>query len=148
MTTGKHREPASLDLGIPKDTPNIHVHQWASLQPLLPKLSGMVTIGGPSTLLAGLAEGVPAVIVPFHWDHPETACRLEASGAGIHIRPSQCNAKNMKRAVMDLLTKPGYRLSAQRLAKSFRDQGGAPRAAELIEGLAARSVSAFGLVSR
>jgi MGT family glycosyltransferase len=148
ITTGKHRDPASLDLGIPQDTPNIHVQQWVPIQPLLPKLSGIVTVGGPSTLLAGLWQGIPAVIVPFHWDHPETACRLQASGAGIHIRPGQCNAKNMKRAVMDLLTNPGYRNNAQRLAKSFRDYGGAPRAAELIEGLALRSASACGLAAR
>ncbi len=136
MTTGKHRDPASIDFGIKPLPPNIHVSQWVPLNPLLPRLSGMVTIGGPSTMMAALELGIPVVIVPFAWDHPETGWRVQESGAGVHLRPPECTPENMRRAVEKILKEPSFRENAQRLAETFRRCGGAPAAARLIAKLA------------
>lgn len=135
MTTGKHRDPASLDLGVKPVPANIHVASWIPLTPLLPKLSAMVTIGGPSTMMAAFENGVPVVVVPFTWDHPETGFRVADSGAGIHLRPEDCTPERMRDAVMRVLKEPSFRHNAQRLASSFERCGGAAKAAELIAGL-------------
>ncbi|HXI40072.1 MAG TPA: nucleotide disphospho-sugar-binding domain-containing protein [Bryobacteraceae bacterium] len=135
LTTGKHRDPATLDLGVQPLPPNIHVAQWIPLTPLLKKLSAMVTIGGPSTMMAAFEAGVPVVVVPFTWDHPETGWRVAESRAGIHLQPKQCTPERMRVAVERVLREPGFRQNAQRLARSFERCGGAVRAAELIAAL-------------
>lgn len=135
LTTGRHRDPASLGLGAGVPA-NIRVEQWVPLTPLLPRLAALVTVGGPSTLLAGLNAGVPAVIVPFDWDHPETAWRVAASGAGLRLAPRACTPTRMREAVQRVIEEPSFRRNAQRLAANFRAAGGADRAAALVAGLA------------
>ena len=135
LTTGRHRDPSTLGLGS-RVPPNIRIEQWVPLAPLLPRLAAVVTVGGPSTLLAGLAAGVPAVIVPFDWDHPETAWRVAESGAGLRLSPREGTPHRMRRAVERVIGEPSFRRSAQRLAAGFRAAGGADRAAVLIERLA------------
>jgi UDP:flavonoid glycosyltransferase YjiC (YdhE family) len=136
MTTGKHRDPSTLDLGVRPLPPNIHVRQWVPLNALLPRLCAMVTIGGPSTMMAALELGIPIVIVPFAWDHPETGWRVQASGAGIHLLPKQCTPENMRRAVELVLTDPSYRQNTLRLAGTFQGRGGATAAARMVAALA------------
>jgi MGT family glycosyltransferase len=135
VTTGKHRDPAEIDFGVHPLPDNIHAERWIPLTPLLPKLSAMVTIGGPSTMLAAFEKGVPVVVVPFTWDHPETGFRVSESGAGIHIPPNQCTPERMRTAVQRILEDPSFRQNTRRLAQSFDRCGGPPAAARLIEGL-------------
>ncbi|MFB3827333.1 MAG: glycosyltransferase [Bryobacteraceae bacterium] len=142
LTTGRHRTPASMDLGPRPLAPNIHAVQWVPLTPLLPRLSAVVTIGGPSTLMPCLERGVPVVIVPFNWDHPETAWRISESGCGIRLTPRECVPSRMREAVMRVLSEPGYRAGARRIAESLERCGGAPRAAQLLAAMA-REGAAF-----
>ena len=135
MTTGKHRNPETLDLGLRPLPPNMHLKQWVPLNPLLPKLSLMITVGGPSTMLAAIEEEIPVIVVPFAWDHPETGWRLQESGAGIHIRPKECTPENMRRAVQTILTNPSFKDKTRSLAETFRRCGGAPEAARRIAAL-------------
>jgi len=135
MTTGRHRDPAALNLGVHPLPDNIHVHPWVPLNALLPRLSAVVTIGGPSTLMAAIEVGVPVVIVPFAWDHPETAWRIAESGAGLRLAPGQCTPGRMREALRRLLTEPAFRQNALRLAASFQRCGGAPAAAGRIAAL-------------
>jgi MGT family glycosyltransferase len=134
VTTGRHRDPASL--GLPAQARNLRVERWVPLTPLLPRLGAVVTVGGPSTLLAGLGAGVPAVIVPSDWDHPETAWRLVESGAGIRLSPRACTPERLRRAVMEVLEDPRYGREARRLAAEFSAAGGPDRAAALVATLA------------
>jgi N-glycosyltransferase StaG len=135
LTTGKHRDPDQLDLGPRPLAPNIHLHQWVPLNALLPKLSGVVTVGGPSTMMAAFEAGLPVVIAPFTWDHPESAWRVAESGAGIRLNYQRCTPEHMRKAVERILYEPSFRQKAQGLAKSFARYGGATRAADLIASL-------------
>jgi MGT family glycosyltransferase len=132
ITTGRHRDPDSLDLGPRPLAPNIHVHQWVPQNALLPYLSGVITVGGPSTMMAAFELGIPIVIVPYTWDHPESAWRVAESGAGIRLSNRECTPERMRRAVERILSEPSFRENAQRLAASFARYGGAARAADLI----------------
>jgi MGT family glycosyltransferase len=135
ITTGKHRDPDTLDLGPRPLAPNIHLHQWVPLNALLPHLSGVVTVGGPSTMMAAFEVGIPVVIVPWTWDHPESAFRVADSGAGIRLSHDECTPERMKQAVHRILNEPSFRQNARRLAASFERYGGASRAADLITGM-------------
>ncbi len=138
MTTGRHRDPETLDLGPRPLAPNIRVERWVPLADLLPRMSVLVTTGGPSTLMAALSRGVPIVIVPSDWDHPETGWRLAEAGAGVRLAPKACTPKRLQEAVELVLREPSFRQNAQRLAASLARCGGPARAAELLEGLAVR----------
>jgi len=135
MTTGRHRDPETLDLGPRPLAPNIRVEQWVPIGDLLPRVDVVVTTGGPSTLLAALSRGLPLIVVPFDWDHPETAWRVANAGAGIRIAPKACTPERLREAVDRILHEPGFRKNAQRLAASLTRRGGATRAAELLESL-------------
>jgi len=135
LTTGKHRDPDSLDLGPRPLAPNIHLHQWVPLNALLPHLSGLVTVGGPSTMMAAFDAGIPVVIVPFTWDHPESAFRVAECGAGVRLPHRECTPERMRHAVQRILGEPSFRQNAQRLSASFARYGGATRAADLITGV-------------
>ena len=135
MTTGRHRDPDDLDLGARPLAGNIRVEQWVSLDDLLPYLDVMVTIGGPSTLMAALRLGIPVVIVPFDWDHPETAWRVQETGVGIRLAPRDCTPEGMREAVQRILSDPSFRGNAKCLAKIFAHRGGSEHAAALLEDL-------------
>ena len=55
MTTGRHRNPAELDLGPPAS--NIRVERYVPQSDLLPKTAVMVTLGGSGGVLTALKDG-------------------------------------------------------------------------------------------
>jgi UDP:flavonoid glycosyltransferase YjiC (YdhE family) len=97
--------------------------------------------------MAGFAAGVPAVVVPFTWDHPETAFRVAESGAGVHIPFRDCNAENMRSAIRQILYEQSYTQNAQRLARCFQRDGGPARAARLIGDLVRAEAPATGVLA-
>ena len=133
MTSGKGRDPASLNLG--PSAPNVQVERWVPHSDLLPRTDVMVTTGGGSTVVAALQAGVPMVVVPTQWDKPENAQRVVEAGVGLRLAPRHCTPKRLRAAVEQVLKDPSFRQNALRLATIFRGYGGAARAAELLEGL-------------
>jgi len=133
MTTGMHRDP--VELGLDTMAPNIRVERWVPFGDLLPRVDVVVTTGGPNTVLATLQAGVPLVIVPFDWDHPENAWHVEEAGAGLRLAPQDCAPERLCETVERVLNEPSFRENAQRLAETLARQGGPARAAELLEGL-------------
>jgi MGT family glycosyltransferase len=129
LTVGKHRDPATLPLGPRPLAPNIHVREWVDLNALLPRLAAVVNVGGPGTLMAAVNAGLPVVIVPFAWDHPETGFRIRESGAGVMVEGAKCSPRTIREAVEKVLSDPSYRQNAARLAEGFRKLGGAKGAA-------------------
>jgi MGT family glycosyltransferase len=131
------------ELGLDPLAANVRVVEWVNHDELLRRTSVMITTAGGGTVMAGLAAGVPMVVVPTEWDKAENAQRVVESGAGVRISPSSCSAKTLRRAVRELLENPGYRRNAQRLSQILGRQGGPERAATLLE----RMVSTGGRVS-
>jgi MGT family glycosyltransferase len=135
-TTGVNR--SAVELGFDEVPANVRIEAWVSHADLLPLTDVMVTTGGAGSVLAALAAGVPLVIVPTEWDKPEIAQRVVEAGAGVRIAPQECTPERMRAAVMQVLQDPSFKTSARRLAREFGDLSGAPRAADLLEGLAAQ----------
>jgi len=134
LTTGGHRDPASLGLGsVP---PNIHVTRWLSHPELLPRCSVVVTAGGQATVLSALRAGVPLVLVPTTWDKPDNAQRVVSAGAGVRVAPKRCKPEALLSAVLEVLREPSYAAAAKRLGDRLGERPGAVLAAELLEELA------------
>ena len=53
----------------------------------MPHARAMVCHGGSGTMRAGLAAGIPQVVLPLFADQPDNAARVDALGAGIALEP-------------------------------------------------------------
>lgn len=133
-TTGKHRDPESLGLGV--IPANARVERWIPHSDLFPRTDVVVTTGGTGTVLAALAEGIPLLVVPTAWDQYDNAWRVSEAGAGIRLPPGRCTPDRIRVAVGRLLTEGSFRRNARRLASDFTRYGGAAQAADLLADLA------------
>ena len=139
MATGTHRKPA--EIGLEPIAPNIRVERWVPYDHMLPHTGVVVTTGGSGTVMSALMAGVPLVVIPTEWDKPANAQRVVDAGAGLRLSPRRCTPGRLRSAVEAVLRDPTFRRNAQRMAKTFRQCGGPPAAAKLLEGLAISSAN-------
>jgi UDP:flavonoid glycosyltransferase YjiC (YdhE family) len=109
VTTGNHVDPAVLG-PLPA---NVRAERWVPQGTVMPHAAAMVGHGGSGGTLAALAAGVPLALTPLFVDGPVNAERVEALGAGIV-------ATDVAAAVHELLSDPGYREAAERVADEIR----------------------------
>ena len=133
ITTGQDRDPNAL--GLSQVGANIHVSRWVSYAELLPRVDLLITTGGAGSVLGALSSGIPMIVIPTGWDKPENAQRVVAAGAGVLLTPKHCTSGNLKSAVDRVMSDPAFQRNAQRLGETFRDLGGAPRGADLLQEL-------------
>ena len=114
-TGGRSRE----ELGLAQVPENVRVGSLLPYADLLPRTSVMVTNGGYGGVQIALSHGVPIVVAGTTEDKPEVAARVAWSGAGINLRTSTPSAESVRNAVLEVLSKPAYRLNAKRLAQEY-----------------------------
>jgi UDP:flavonoid glycosyltransferase YjiC (YdhE family) len=88
------------------------VVRYAPVSGLLESASLLVFHAGSGTMLAGLAAGVPMVMLPVAADQPENAERCVAAGAGVALPPDARGAVEVRAAASVVLGEPGYRDAA------------------------------------
>jgi MGT family glycosyltransferase len=121
--------------GIPA---NARVERFIPHGPLLERSACAVTHGGMGVTQKALAAGVPVCAVPFGRDQLEVARRVEVSGAGTRLPASRLNPNRLRRKVREAMTRQP---EAKRIAAAFELAGGAPAAADAVEGLLGGSAS-------
>jgi UDP:flavonoid glycosyltransferase YjiC (YdhE family) len=114
VTVGRERDPAELG----PTAPNVHVARWIPQADVMPHAAAMVCHGGSGTVNAGLAAGVPMVVVPLFADQPHNARRVAEIGAGIALEPD--DLVRLPDAVRSLLADRSYRDCAGRIADETR----------------------------
>ncbi|MEV4686907.1 glycosyltransferase [Microbacterium sp. LWH3-1.2] len=105
---------------------------------LLPATDVVITNGGWGGTLAALGHGIPLVIAGGDLDKPEIAARVAWTGAGVDLRTGTPTAAQVAAGFERASTDRSMTDAAARVAAELRSLGGAPRAAELLEGFAAR----------
>lgn len=113
---------------------------------LLPRTSAVISHGGHNTVCEALAHGLPLVVAPIRDDQPIIAEQVVAAGAGVRVRFGRVGADGLRAALDTVMGDPSYRRGAERVQRSFTEAGGAPAAAERLEGLLGRR--AAGAASR
>ncbi|MGW6867986.1 glycosyltransferase [Streptomyces sp. NPDC054912] len=103
---------------------------------LLARAGAVVCHAGHNTVCEALWHGVPLVVAPIRDDQPVIAGQVADAGAGVRIRFARAGADTIGAAVDTVLRDPGPRAAARRVARAFRDAGGAPAAARHLERLA------------
>lgn len=102
---------------------------------LLPHMRAVVCHAGHNTVCEALSAGIPLVVAPIKDDQPVVASQVEAAGAGVRVKFGRVGPDALRAAVRRVLDDPSFREAARRIADSFSCAGGAPRAAEICEGL-------------
>jgi L-noviosyl transferase len=92
------------------------------LHDLLPTCDLSITHGGAGSLLAGVAHGLPQVVLPQMCVHFQHGDRLAAIGGAVSLHPAEQTVENIREAVCGLLAHSGARLVAARLQQENDDQ--------------------------
>lgn len=127
VATSLDTDPASFEV-----PPNARVERFLPHGPLLDHAACVVCHGGMGITQKALAHGVPICVVPFGRDQFETARRAEVAGAGTRLPAKRLDAKRLRAAVREAMTKRG---GAERVADGFKAAGGARAAADAFEPL-------------
>jgi UDP:flavonoid glycosyltransferase YjiC (YdhE family) len=79
----------------------------------------LVALGGYGVVTQALSFGVPMVLAGTSEDKAENAARVAWNGAGIALSEDNPTPEQLREAVNEVLTTPGYRARAQKLAEEF-----------------------------
>jgi UDP:flavonoid glycosyltransferase YjiC (YdhE family) len=116
--------------------PNAVLVDWLSYSQLMPAASLVVSHGGHGTVARALGAGTPVLVCPITGDMGETAMRLDWCGAGLSLPWRLCRPGPLRWAVRRMLSEPVFAAKAGEIAAWGRENDGAVRGAELVEGLA------------
>ena len=111
------------------------VVRFAPQLELIERSNICITHAGLNTALEALAHGVPMVAIPITNDQPGVAARITWTGAGRTISLKKLNSESLRRAVMDVMTRPSYRENAQRLQREISGLNSLQRACEIVEAI-------------
>ena len=110
-TVGLDRDPALLG----SRRPTTRVARYVPMTPLLAGASLLVFHGGSGTMLAGLAAGVPLLMLPVAADQPENADRCRDAGVARVLEPDGRGPDEVREAASDVLGDPAYAAAAGRV---------------------------------
>jgi UDP:flavonoid glycosyltransferase YjiC (YdhE family) len=99
---------------------------------LMPRVRAVVHQCGIGTLSQALRAGLPSVAVPFAFDQPNNACRLEELGVAELVLPGGRQAGRMSEALQKLLS-GNAPLRARQLGEAIRAEDGVARACAILE---------------
>jgi MGT family glycosyltransferase len=115
--------------------PNARVARFVPHDHLVERAACVVCHGGMGVTQKALSAGVPVCVVPFGRDQRETARRVEIAGVGTRLSPRRLEPERLRRAVGLAMAR---RDAAREMADALAAAGGAPAAADALEGLLER----------
>ena len=111
---------------------------YAPFSKVFPRASVIVHQGGIGTCGQALASGRPMLVVPFAFDQPDNAVRLERLGVARTIPRANYEADSVGAELQQLLNDPCYAAKAATVALGIASENGVQTAADAIEARWAR----------
>ncbi|MFI1304653.1 macrolide family glycosyltransferase [Streptomyces sioyaensis] len=130
LQIGKHTDPAELGPDVPS---NIEVRSWVPQLAILEQADAFVTHAGMGGSSEGLYSGVPMIAVPQGAEQFLNADRLVELGVARRLDTADATAQALRDALAELTTDPRVAARSAALRAEVRAEGGARRAADLIE---------------
>jgi len=127
---------------LPDPPPHVLVAARVPMLDLMPRLDAVICQAGQSTVNEALAYGVPLVVAPIRLGELIVAEQVTRAGAGIAVSFAEATPAQLAAAVAAVLSEPGYRGNARRIAGEFAAAGGAGAAAARLAALAAAGSAA------
>jgi len=128
------RFPEQLPAPLPDDVCHFNFLPFSFV---LPRAAALIHHGGIGTLSQALAAGIPQLVVPFAYDQPDNADRLEQLGVGRTLPPEAYRADTAATALRELLDSPAVSARCQALAQRLRAAQPLAEAVGALEKLAA-----------
>ena len=94
---------------------NARLLPFVPLHVLAPTCSAVIHHAGPGTLATVARYGVPQIAIPYSFDEPIFADRLEAGGAGIRIPNGAATGRTLREAVCRVLAEDTWARGADAL---------------------------------
>lgn len=129
LQIGRYVDPAELGV-IP---PNVEAHAWVPQPAILRQADAFVTHAGMGGCGEGLLAGTPMIAVPQAADQFMNADRLVALGVARRLDPPDATPEALRTTLLDLTSNPTVARRTAQLRTQTQAEGGAPRAAEVIE---------------
>jgi rhamnosyltransferase subunit B len=102
---------------------------------IFPRASVIVHQGGSGTTAEALRAGRPMLVVPFGWDQPDNAYRIERLGAGLHLPRTNYTVETATSALKRLLDDPRFTASCAKLASRIQSENAIESACDAIQSL-------------
>ena len=115
------------------DSPDLLTLPYAPYAPLFPHAIVNVHQGGSGTTGEALRSGRPMLIVPYGWDQPDNAVRVERLGAGLHIPRSEYTVETATGALKAIMDTPSFSIRAAAVGKQMAEEDGLASACDAIE---------------
>lgn len=129
LQIGRHVDVAELG-PLPG---NVEVHSWVPQRAILREADAFITHAGAGGSQEGLASATPMVAVPQAVDQFGNADMLQSLGVARHVPADEATAETLRAAVLDLVADPRVAARLGEIQAAMRDEGGTPRAADLIQ---------------
>ncbi|MFB7374934.1 macrolide-inactivating glycosyltransferase [Streptomyces sp. NPDC056222] len=112
---------------------NVDVCSWVPQLAILKQADAFITHAGAGGSQEGLATATPMVAVPQAVDQFGNADMLQSLGTARHLPMEEATAERLREAVLALVDDPEVALRAKEIQERMASEGGARRAADLIE---------------
>ncbi len=112
---------------------NLYITDYLPLHLILPRCVGAIHQCGIGTLAQVLRAGIPSVAVPFAFDQPQNAIRLEHHRLAIKIPALKFSSAKLASALIKLENDPSYSVNATSFAKKILAEDGVALAIKLLE---------------
>ena len=113
--------------------PGTAAFPYAPYSKIFPRAAVIVHSGGMGTCAQALAAGRPMLVVPFAFDQPDNAARLQRLGLARSIPRKHYTARRAYSELDHLLTDPAYVARAAGAARKIARENGARSACDAIE---------------
>lgn len=120
---------------------DVLVAEWAPHSELFHRAAAVVHQGGAGTLHTALAAGRPMIVVPFAYDQPDNAARVERLGVARVVYPQQYSALRVRRELESLLNDQGVAERAGVIGSAVSIEDGGLAAARALERLGSTASS-------
>jgi len=113
--------------------PGIVAFSYAPFSKIFPRAAVIVHQGGIGTCAQALAAGRPMLVVPFAFDQPDNAARLQRLGVARAIPRKHYTAQRAYSELQSLLSDPAYAARAVEVAHKIAEENGVRVACDAIE---------------
>ena len=124
-------------LGIKERTevgsPDLLALPYAPYSQIFPRAAVIVHQGGSGTTGEAMRAGRPMLIVPYGWDQPDNAARVERLGLGLHVARGEYSVEAATSALKKLLEGSGFSARAAEVGAQMAGEDGLCLACDAVE---------------
>lgn len=121
-----------VDLSAMAIPSNFIIRDYVPQSALLKYISVAITHAGMNSISDLINAEVPFICIPLGADQPLLAKRAQELGATISLDINDINSEKISKAVKSVCTDQFYLTNIQKIAQSFREAGGYPKAVDEI----------------